>query len=123
MRALWPIERAVLKAAAHDYPHSSECLNRQMESAQVSDFENTGAGFFSTITVDAVAPSLSDKSPLDAATGTIAGIKLGMGFLVFLENGRVSLIEGYSYGDESTVGIDFENVIFDLKPWSTAGLD
>ena len=123
MRPLWQIERAVLEAAAHDYPQSSNCLKRQMELAEVSNFENTGHGFFSTIAVAADAPLLPDKSPLDAATATVPGLEYGMGFLVFLDDGRVSLIEGYSYGPDSTVGIDFENVQFDLKPWSTAGLD
>ena len=46
-----------------------------------------------------------------------------MGFLLFLDNGHVSLIEGYSFGGESTVDIDFEKVAFNLKPWSIAGLD
>jgi hypothetical protein len=44
-----------------------------------------------------------------------------MGFLVFLENGYVSCIEGYTYGNVSTVGVDFESVTFDVKPWSLAG--
>ena len=44
-----------------------------------------------------------------------------MGFLVFLEDGYVSLIEGYTYGDVSTVGVDFSSVDFDMKPWSLAG--
>ena len=42
-----------------------------------------------------------------------------MGFVVFLENGHVSLIEGYTY-DGSTVSLDFETVTFDVKPWSLA---
>jgi hypothetical protein len=43
-----------------------------------------------------------------------------MGFLVFLEDGYVSTIEGYTY-DGSTVDIDFETVAFDVKPWNMAG--
>lgn len=41
-----------------------------------------------------------------------------MGFLVFLEDGRLSLIEGYCQAIISTVGIDFETVTFNLKPYS-----
>ena len=119
MRPLWPIERAVLDAAVHDYPQSAASLQRQIESARVTDFENTGAGFFSTVTVATDAPKLPDKSPLDAAHGTISGIEHGMGFLAFLEDGRLSLIEGHSFGDDTTVDIDFETVSFDLTPWST----
>jgi hypothetical protein len=49
----------------------------------------------------------------------VARIEHGMGFLVFLENGYVSLIEGYTY-DASTVGLDFQKVTFDVRPWSVA---
>jgi hypothetical protein len=121
MRALWPIERAVLEAAAHDYEASASVLNEQIAAAQVTDFENTGVGFFSTVWVPSDAPRLTDKSPLDAATGSVGSIQHGMGFLVFLENGHVALIEGYTHGDGSTVGLDFESVNFDMKPWSLAG--
>jgi len=121
VRSLWPIERAALEAAAHDYQTLADVVREQIAAAQVSDFENTGAGFFSTLKVSPEAPRLPDKSPLDAATGAVGNIEHGMGFLLFVENGYVSLIEGYVYGDVSTVRIDFETVNFDLKPWSLAG--
>jgi hypothetical protein len=117
MRPLWPIERAVVDATAQDYPHLAEALMRQMESAQVAKFENTGGGFFSTVTVAAASPPLLDKSPLDGAHGTVKGMEYGMGFLIFLEDGRMSLIEGYSEGGDDTTGIDFEHVEFEVRPW------
>ncbi len=120
MRELWPLERAVLEAAAHDYPTSAGALRKQITIAEVTDFENTGAGFFSTIRVPPETPRLTEQSPLDAATGNVANIPHGMGFLIFLEGGHVSLIEGYTY-DGSTVDLDFETVPFDVKPWSLAG--
>ena len=92
-----------------------------MAAAQVIDFKNTGAGFFSRVSVSPTAPRLTGKSPLDAATGSVDDVEHGMGFLVFLEDGYVSLIEGYAYGDVSTLDIDFASVDFNLKPWSLAG--
>lgn len=121
MRDLWPIERAVLEAAAHDYNASADRLRQQIAAAQVTNFRNTGEGFFSTVRVSPRTPALADKSPLDAATGSVGTLEHGMGFLVFLEDGYVSLIEGYTWGIESTVGVDFETVNFDIKPWSLAG--
>jgi hypothetical protein len=121
MRSLWPIERAVLEAAAHDYQAAADGLREQLAAAQITDFENTGAGFFSSVNVSEDAPRLTEKSPLDAATASVGSIEHGMGFLVFLEDGYVSLIEGYTYGDVSTVGVDFSSVDFDMKPWSLAG--
>lgn len=110
----------MLEAAVHDYQASADALGEQIATAQVTDFENTGAGFFSTVTVSPETPRLTEQSPLDAATGSVASIPHGMGFLVFLKDGYISLIEGYTY-DGSTVDLDFETVAFDVKPWSMAG--
>ena len=95
-------------------------LRQQSATTHVTNFENTGVGFFSTIEIAREAPPLSNQSPLDAATGSVASIPHGMGFLVFLEDGYVSTIEGYTYAG-STVDLDFETVAFDVKPWSMAG--
>jgi len=86
----------------------------------VAQFENTGAGFFSTILVADDALALGEKSPLDGAYANVEGIENGMGFAVFLTDGRVSLIEGYCHGNVSTVGVDFARVKFELRPWSKA---
>ena len=120
MRGLWPIERSVLEAAAHDYPASSDALREQIAAAQVTNFENTGAGFFSTFEIARKARPLPDQSTPDVGTGSVANIPHGMGFLVFLRDGYLSTIEGYTYGG-STTELDFETVAFDVKPWSIAG--
>ena len=120
VRPLWPIERAVLEATAHDYPAFADNIRRQAETAQVTEFENSGAGFFSTVSVTPDAPLLPDKLPLDGAYGSVEGIEHGMGFVVFLEGGRLSLIEGYCHGNVSTGGVDFSAVKFDVKPWSAS---
>jgi hypothetical protein len=121
MRTFWSIERAVLEAAARDYQASADGLHAQMTAAQVTHFENTGAGFFSTVKVSPDAPLLPDKSLLNAGTGGVGSLEHQMGFLIFIEDGFVTLIEGYTNGDDSTVGVDFETVTFDIKPWSLAG--
>jgi hypothetical protein len=120
MRALWPIERAVLDAVGCDNPSLAEPLRQQADAAQVIEHENTGVGFFSTVTVEGEVPPLLDGSPLDDAFGTIGGLEHGMGFVVFFEKGRLSLIEGYSFGDAETADIDFGEVEFDVKPWSVS---
>ena len=123
MRKLWPIEQAIFEAAAHDYRASANALAEQLAAAQITGFENTGAGFFSTVSVPSDTPRLSEESPLDAAIGTVDGIDApGMGFLIFPQDGHVSLIEGYTFGVSSTVPIDFSSVDFKLTPWSLAGV-
>lgn len=121
MRRLWPIERAILEAAISDYPALAEILRQQIDAAQVAEFKNTGAGFFSTLSVSAHVPRLPDKSPLDVGLGSVAHLEHGMGFLLFLKDGYVHLIEAYTFGPVSTVGLEFEKVQFAVKPWSIAG--
>ncbi|MEP7130487.1 MAG: hypothetical protein ABI770_05090 [Sphingomicrobium sp.] len=111
----------MLEATARDYPNCAEALQQQAARATVTEFENTGAGFFSTLSVEGDVPRLAPASPLDGASGSVNGVEDAMGFIVFLKGGQLSMIEGYCQAIESTVGIDFEEVTFDLKPWSEAG--
>jgi hypothetical protein len=118
MRPLWPIEREVLEVTAAEYPASAEALRQQIDTAQVANFKNSGAGFFSDLVVATDAPLLTEKSPLDGAYGSVVGIEHGMGFIVFLKDGRLSMIEGYCNGNASTTDIDFSKVVYELTPWS-----
>lgn len=118
MRLLWPIEREVLEITAAEYPASGEVLRRQIETAQVISFENSGAGFFSNLAVGDDTPLLAETSPLSGAYGDVAGIEHGMGFIVFLKGGRISVIEGYCNGDTTTQDFDFSASTYELRPWS-----
>jgi hypothetical protein len=120
MRPLWPIEREVLEIIAAAYPASAEVLCQQIETAQVVSFENSGAGFFSNLAVAPDAPLLAEKSPLSAAHGEVLGIEHGMGFVVFLEDGRISVIEAYSYGDVFTGDLDFSQARYELRPFGSS---
>jgi hypothetical protein len=95
MRPLWPIEREVLEITAAEYPASAEALRQQIDTARVISFKNSGAGFFSDLVVATNAPLLTEKSPLNGAYGNVSGIEHGIGFIVFLKDGRLSMIEGH----------------------------
>jgi hypothetical protein len=118
MRPLWPIEREILRITALEYPASAEAIVRQLASARVVNFENSGAGFFSDLEVAAETPPIQDRSPLEGAHGNVLGLEHGMAFIVFLKNGRLSMIEGYCNGDVSTDDLDFSKVVFGLMPWT-----
>jgi hypothetical protein len=117
MRPLWKIEREILDITAEQYPESSEALKKQIVSAQVVKFENTGAGFFSHLYIDPARATVVESSPLIGAYGNVLGIEHGMGFIVFLREGRLWLVEGYTHGNVTTVGFDFEKAVFGLTPW------
>jgi hypothetical protein len=67
----------------------------------------------------AVFKALKERSPLSGAYGNVLGVEHGIGFIVFLENGRLSLIEGHCNGNAPTAGFDFEKATLDLKPWGS----
>ena len=115
MRNLWPIERAVVETALVEYPELAVVLSQQIARTQVVDFENTGAGFFSELTLTADAPLLSSSSPLDCAHGDLCDVDNAMGFLVFLRDGRLAVIEGYCLALRGTGEIDFSTIRFKLK--------
>jgi len=118
MRPLWPIEREVLEITATEYSGSVEAMRRQIDTAQVTSFENSGAGFFSDLAVADDAPVLLENSPLSGAYGSVLGIEHGMGFIVFLKDGRLSMIEGYCNAGGPTIDIDFSRAVYGLMPWS-----
>ena len=120
MRPLWPIERAALEATAQDYPALAETLRQQADEARVTQFANSGAGFFSTISVSADAPLLLGHTRLEGAVGTLEGLQHGMAFVAFFEDGRLSVIEGYSQGGGATADIDFAVVPFEVRAWGKA---
>jgi len=117
MRPLWPIEKEILAIAAGEYPASAMAFREQIEAAQVVGYQNSGAGFFSDVMVPEGTLLLDEKSPLDVAYGNVAGIEHGMGFIIFLRDGRLAMIEGYSNAGEATAKIDFSQVAFELMPW------
>jgi hypothetical protein len=123
MRALWPIELEALRATIAEYPSSAHAIRLQIDRAQVAAFENTGGGFFSNLSVIGDVPLIDEKKhPLEGGNGTIPGMEYGIELLIWVSEGRLSMIEGYSHGGEPTAHIDFSSVAFKVEPWtSTTG--
>jgi hypothetical protein len=105
------LERAVLQAIALQVPEAGEAMASQLESARVVTRENTGAGFFTTFEMTSAVPPIGVSSPLGDVGATIQGLVHGLGFLLWLKDGRIDQLEGHSY-DESTSGLDLMQVGF-----------
>ncbi len=111
MASLSDLERAVLDAIAAQVPEHAPALSGQISSAQVVGRENTGAGFFTKLAVTAGDKMPAARSPLGDIGADIEGIKHGMGFLLWLQDGVADTLEGYTY-EESTEGLDFVHAGF-----------
>jgi hypothetical protein len=111
MEVLSSLEQAVLDAIALQVPEVADALAGQQGKVRVTVRENTGAGFHTTLDASRGSPIRGVTSPLGDVGATIVGLQHGMGFLLWLRDGHIHQLEGYSY-EESTSGIDFERVAF-----------
>jgi hypothetical protein len=108
-----PLEKAVFVAICETHLADRAVLSTQLASAAFSSRENTGAGFYTHFEVERTSPPTIEHGPLGGPEAKIDGLEHGMGFILWLENGYAKCLEGYCY-DESTVGIDFEQVGFEI---------
>jgi hypothetical protein len=101
MEGLIAFERAVLdKLLTGDHPVLI-ALRAQARKATVASREYTGAGFFCSFEVPPDAPLVNGRpnfhfGDVDA---TMGGLQRGAGFVLFVRNGRLDLLEGYSYDE------------------------
>ena len=112
MEVLSSLEQAVLDAIALQVPPVAHALASRSERVRVIARENTGAGFYTTLDGSHYPPIKGVASPLGDVAATVVGLEHGMGFMLWLRDGHIHKLEGYSYG-ESTSGINFERVAFE----------
>ena len=109
------LETAVLHAVFAETPQVQGALERQLEAAKVVERANSGAGFFTTIAVPPNVPPVTIRSPLETDIhATVGGLDQPMGFVVFMKDGRLETLEGFTYGAVSTVDLDFERLNFEV---------
>ena len=45
----------------------------------------------------------------------VEGLEWGLGFVLFMENGRLHLLEGYAWGPENTAPLDLTRLKFEIS--------
>ena len=115
MAAFTELELAALHSIFSETPDLTEGLERQLASAHVTERENSGGGFFTTIAVADDVPPVSSPKVLGYETNArVDGLEYGFGFVLFMENGRLHFLEGYAYGPENTAPLDLESLKFEI---------
>lgn len=101
MECLSPFERAVLDALlAGDEPEFL-VLRSHAAAAKLSARQETGAGFILTFDVPLSEQALACPDfHFGDVTATLEGLKNGAGFVVFIRDGRLAALEGYSYDED-----------------------
>ncbi len=111
------LERAVVESmlADRELPVLSRTVD--FEAVNVRDRELTGAGFFTELEPSDCLRLFEGGVRLrwGKAGARLNASKVETGYLVYVDDGYVSTIEGYTYGDEWPNQIDtFE--LYELKP-------
>ena len=109
------LELAALHSIFLETPELAPALEQQLAIATVVERENTGGGFFTTISIEGDAPRvvLSDVLGFDTQA-RVKGLEHGMGFVLFTEDGLIRLLEGFAWGPESTATLDLQSLEFDV---------
>jgi hypothetical protein len=95
-------EREVMEMIAKENPKYEAKIMAQYEKARVIKREFTGHGFFTDFDITDPADSLGCgyKVQLGDLTAEFPGVKFGAGFVLFIENGFISMLEGCVYGND-----------------------
>jgi len=111
-----PLERAVLIMICEMHPADRAAIEIQLESANLKSRENTGCGFFTHFTVDRTSSTpIGGERLRNGPPAQVEGVKHGMGFILWFEEGYADCLEGYAFGDDSTTDLAFDAVRFELK--------
>jgi hypothetical protein len=99
MKGLNEFEQAVVdKLLDGDHP-TLIALRTQAERAQVIRREYTGTGFFCDFDVPSDLAPLAGPSDFHVGdvNASLDGLEHGAGFVLFVRNGRLAMLEGYTY--------------------------
>lgn len=95
-------EREVMALIAKEKPEYEAKIMAQYDKARVTGREFTGRGFFTDFEVADPADSFGDgiKEPFGSISVNFPSLKYGAGFVLFVKNGFITMLEGYTYGNE-----------------------
>ena len=101
-KAFLELEKEVMIKLLDGTDDILKVFREQYYRALVKKREFSGMGFFTLFEIPEDAP-LSEPAmsiQLGDVVGQLDGVKNGIGFVLFLKNGFIQMLEGYTYGDE-----------------------
>ncbi|MGH2483438.1 MAG: barstar family protein [Candidatus Limnocylindria bacterium] len=100
IEGLTKLEQAVLDKLLQLGNPTVEALRLQAEHSRVRHREYTGVGFWTEFDVSEVASSAGSADfELSGVGADIPGLEHGAGFLLFVRNGYLSQLEGFTYDE------------------------
>jgi hypothetical protein len=117
MEGLNDLERAVLeKLLAGDHP-TLVALRAQAEAGRLAGREHTGVGFYCSFEVPPDVPSAGPRDfEVDDVIGELQGLAHGAGFVLFVRDGRIDTLEGFSYDEPWPQQVSKFNLTYQRDP-------
>ena len=96
---LTELEPTILKFLLDNAPEHRDVLMHQLASSALESRDYTGVGFFTNFVIEESAPKCSISNfELGDLSVTISGQDCGC--ILFIKDGVVSFLEGFTYGDD-----------------------
>lgn len=101
MGSLATLEHQALAALLQGDDEILHVLRHQAKEVSVSSRKMTGVGFFIEFDVPPHLPRIKSHPTftLGDVNGTAENVKHGLGFVLFIKDGALSVLEGYSYDE------------------------
>lgn len=94
-------ENTVMETILQEKTERNKSLLEQYRISKVISREFTGYGFYTDFEVSNFDLALPNKENLElGCLGNLEGIKNGAGFILFVRNGFIEMLEGYTYDEQ-----------------------
>jgi hypothetical protein len=101
MMQLSELELEVLKLLLRGDDNVLNCLRNQLARISIKERESSSAGFFTTFESDQTIKAKAYISfKIGDVHGEISGLENGAGFVLYIKNGKLEMLEGYSYDEK-----------------------
>jgi hypothetical protein len=101
MNELTTIEKQIMHALLAGEDGMLSILREQLRFARVSARKMSGVGFFTTFQIPSEVVRITECSTfkLGDVNGDALNVKHGIGFLLYVKNGALDALEGYTYDE------------------------
>lgn len=125
-RALTAFERAVLEKLLDGEDPVLAALRAQLDSCEVSSREFTGVGFYTNLKVHrSVEPAPTSRRRIQVLNvgAKISGLERGASFVVFVTDGYLDFLEGFSYDEPWPPAISEFSLLYEGKRAEAPAVD
>ena len=119
------LERSVMEMLLSGEQPTLRVLRQQFAASRPSKREHTGVGFFTYFDVPASTPrpSIDARVRIDDVQATLSGLQYGAGFVLFVSNGVIEMLEGYTYDEPWPRDAQLVNLRYSKLPRDLAMLE